>query len=351
MENQIRNILLVFLFVMIIYLLSALSSILLPLVLALLFAIIFQPLIMYLKKKKIPKWLILPTVSIISLSILTGVALIISETTSQIIEQQDYMMQKLNQKAQSVIDWANKIFGLNYNAQTIADEIFSNVNTKWISSTAGGIAKGLGSFAGSFAMFALYYILLLAGMSEYKRYIIYVGKENGKELLHEYENIQKSVYSYIVIKTLISLGTGILAYVICIAFGVKFAIFWAFVTFLLNYIPSIGSITATIFPVLMSIVQFDSIKTIVFLAILLVMVQFFMGNVLEPMIMGSRLRINTLTVIFGLVFWGYIWGIAGMILSVPLLVMLKIILERFPAFSAFGRIMGYPAKNEIILDE
>lgn len=345
MENQIRNILLIFLFITIIYLLSALASILLPLILAFLMAMVFQPLIMFLRKKKIPKWLVFPTISIISLGILSGIALIISETTQQIISQQDYMIEKLSVKALNIIDWGNQVFHLNYNAETITDEIFSQIDTDWISSTVGGIAKGLGSFAGSFSMFALYYILLLAGMSEYKRYVQYVGGDNGAQVLKEYENIQHSIFSYIVIKTMISLGTGILAYIICISFGVKFAIFFAFLTFMLNFIPSIGSIVATIFPVLMSIIQFDTIQPILFLALLLGTVQFLMGNVFEPMIMGNRLRINTLTVLFGLVFWGYIWGIAGMILSVPLLVMIKIILERFPAFSVVSRIMGYPDKD------
>jgi AI-2 transport protein TqsA len=345
MENQIRNMLVIFLFVLIIYLLSVLSSILLPLVFALLFAIIFQPLVIYLSEKKIPKWLILPAIAIISLSILTGIALVISSTTQQIIEVQDYLLNQLNYKAQNSIDWFNSLFGLNYNAEMITDEIFSGIDTEWISSTAGGIAKGLGSFAGSFALFALYYILLLSGMSNYKRYITYVGGDDGSQLLKQYENIQRSIYSYIIIKTLISLITGILAYIICVSFGIKFAIFWAFLTFLFNYIPSIGSITATIFPVLMAIIQFDSVKKILLILVLLGTIQFLMGNFFEPMIMGNRLRLNTPTVIFGLVFWGYIWGVAGMILSVPLLVILKIILERFPAFSIVGRIMGYPDKS------
>jgi len=345
MESSIRNILLFFMFVLIIYLLSVLSSILLPLVLALLFAIIFQPLIMFLRSKKIPKWLILPAVSIISLIILGIVGIIISETATQIIEQQDYFVKKLTLKAQMVIDWVNEIFKLDLDTKNLVDELISSINKDFISSAAGGIAQGLGSFAGSFTMFALYYILLLAGMSEYKRYIYYVGGENGESLLKEYENIQRSIYSYIIVKTLISLGTGVLAYVICISFGIKFAIFWAFVTFILNYIPSIGSVTSTIFPITMGIIQFDSFQPVLFLAVLLAGAQFMMGNFIEPMILGNRLRINTLTVIFGLVFWGYIWGIAGMILAVPLLVMIKIILERFPDFAIVGRIMGYADKD------
>jgi predicted PurR-regulated permease PerM len=127
-------------------------------------------------------------------------------------------------------------------------------------------------------------------------------------------------------------------------FGIKFAVFWAFLAFIFSYVPNIGSTLSTILPILMAVIQLDSIESLLIFAILLVAMHFVMGNVVEPIIMGNRLRLNTLTVLFGLVFWGYIWGIPGMILSVPLLVIMKIILERYPEVSIIGRVMGYPEK-------
>jgi predicted PurR-regulated permease PerM len=295
-----------------------------------------------LKKIKTPKWLILPTVSIITLGVIYGLFSIILQTGSEISSQQDYLLERLDQRLASILTWINVSTGLNLEFKNILDEA---LKSGWLTKAAGGIASRVGSFTGSFVMFALYYVVLLSGMSEYSSYFKHVGGENSEALIKDFEKIQRSIYSYMGIKTLISLGTGILATIICLIFGIKFPLFWGFLTFILNYIPSIGSIIATIPPVLMAVIQYDSFKPIIFLLILLIGVQMVMGNVVEPKIMGNKLRLNTLTVIFGLVFWGYLWGITGMMVSVPLLVLLKLIFEQIPALAIVSRIMGYPEKK------
>ncbi len=146
------------------------------------------------------------------------------------------------------------------------------------------------------------------------------------------------------IKTAISLVTGISAGLICWIFGLQFALFWGFMAFVLNYIPSIGSMLATVLPIFMAIIQFDQFGIILALAIVLGTSQFMIGSVIDPMIMGSRLRLNTVAVIFGLMFWGYIWGIPGMLLSVPLMVVIRLILERSEDLSIIARVMGVAEK-------
>lgn len=348
MEQSIKNIqviLIIFLFFAVIYILSFLSSILIPLVLAFLIATIFQPLIQKLKTKKIPNWIILPTISIITLGIVFLIAFIISNTISEINNQFDYLVDRFRLKAQNSLIFINDLLDLDVDSKYVVNEIEKNFDAGWLGEQLGNLALSLGSFLGSFLMFALYYVLILAGMSEYKNYLKYVGGAKGKLFIKEYDNIQKSIYSYMTIKTLISIITGLLVYTGCVIFGIKFAVFWGFLAYLLNYIPSIGSIMGTVFPILMGIIEIDSIQALLLFALTLSSVQFVMGNVIEPILMGNRLRLNTLTVIFGLVFWGFIWGIPGMILSVPLLVILKIIFEHFDSFAIFARIMGYPEKK------
>jgi len=344
-DNTVKNIMIILLAVVIFYLLSELSTILLPLVLALLGAIVMQPFVNFLISKKIPKLLILPTVSIISLAILFVIFLIISDTVSSILDQQDYLLSRLLLKIDGLLVWLDDIFKLNLDTTLFVSEIYKRLGDAWLSSFVGDLASGLGSFFTSFLFFALYYIMLLAGMTGYNEYMNYVGGDRAEQFLEEYSKIQHSIFSYILIKTLISIATGLLVFGICASFGLKFAVFWGFIAFLLNFIPNIGSILGTILPILMAIIQLDSLQAIFLLSILLISIQFIMGNLIEPIIMGNRLRLNTLTVLFGLVFWGYIWGIPGMLLSVPLMVILKIILERIPAFSFIGRIMGYPEKS------
>jgi predicted PurR-regulated permease PerM len=102
----------------------------------------------------------------------------------------------------------------------------------------------------------------------------------------------------------------------------------------------VGSILATIPPLLLGLIQLGSPAAIFGLFGLLLVVQFSFGNIIEPRLMGSSLSLNTVVVILGLVFWGYLWGIAGMVLSVPLLVLVKVILAQFEEASIVVRLMG-----------
>jgi AI-2 transport protein TqsA len=345
--DTIKNIHLIFLFVLIIYLLSVLSSILIPFVLALLFAILFQPLVQVLKKIKTPNWIVLPVVSFITLGILYGIFQILLETTTNILEQQDYLVSRLEMRANETLRWANSITGLNFTTGNFFESISEMLDKEFISSAASQIASGVSSFTGSFVWFSLYYVFLLAGLANYEKYIHYVAadvSENGS-LVKNLQRIKKAVLAYMLVKTGVSIATGVFVTITCLIFDIKFAFFWGLLTFLLNYIPSIGSILAVIPPTLMAVIQFDSIKVVVLLLIILASIQFLLGNVVEPKIQGGTLRINTLTVLFGLVFWGYIWGVVGMMLSVPLLVILKIIFEYFPSLSVLARIMGSPPKE------
>lgn len=345
-DNSIKNLLIFFAVVLMFYLLSLLAGILLPLVLASLIAILVQPFINFLLKKGLPKWLILPTFSILSLAVLFGIGLIINNTISQIADEQSYLLSRLLLKIEGLIIWINETFNSKLDSTLLVSEVYQSFGQGTIPETISGFASGLSSFFGSFLFFSLYYVMLLAGMSNYEDYLRYVGGSKGQSLLHEYENIRKSISSYMWLKVLISLITGIATFIICSIFGIKFGIFWGFMAFLWNFIPNVGSIFSSIFPVLMATIQLDSFGEIALFALLLVGMLFLIGSVAEPIIMGNRLQINTLTVLFGLVFWGYIWGIPGMILSVPLLVITKIILERSAEFSFLARIMGFPDKGK-----
>ena len=346
-DNAIKNSLIFISAVLMFYLLQLLAGILLPLVLALLIAILVQPFINYLLKKGLPKWLILPTFSILSLAVLFGIGLIVSNTISQIVEEQNFLLSRFLLKIDNLLIWINTTFNAKLDSTLLVSELYKYLGDSSIPETISGFASGIGSFMGSFLFFSLYYVMLLAGMANYEKYLNYVGGEKGDALLREYENIKKSMFSYMWVKVVISLITGILVFSFCTLYGIKFAMFWGFFAFILNFIPNIGSIIATIIPVLMGILQLESITDITVFSISLVSTQFIMGNIIEPIIMGNRMRINTLTVLFGLVFWGYIWGIPGMLLSVPLLVIMKIIFERSSEFNFFARLMGFPEKEKV----
>jgi predicted PurR-regulated permease PerM len=142
--------------------------------------------------------------------------------------------------------------------------------------------------------------------------------------------IDRSISNYIALKTLVSLLTGFFSYFVLIAIGVDAPLFWSFLIFILNFIPTIGSLIATLFPAIFSVLQFGEFTPGILVLAIVGAVQLIMGNIVEPRLMGSSLNISPLVVFLALVMWGVIWGIPGMLLSVPITVILIIIMSEFP---------------------
>ncbi len=335
-----RILTLIVLVVICFWLLTTLSNLLIPLVLALFLVMVLQPILSFLNRRKFPNWLSVGIVSIITLLLLFAFVMIISSTAAQVADQGKIFVTRLSMKLTVVLDWVNGLVGSKLNIDYLEGLLADSLSSGWITKALANLAKMLGSFLGSFLLFAFYFIILLAGFNNYEKYIRYVGgEEQGESFLNTFETVMNSISTYMGVKFLVSLLTGILYWAICWAFGIEFAMFWGFLAFALNFIPSIGSIIATIPPILMGLIYLDSGVQILLFSLLLVSVQMLVGNVLDPYLLGNRLKLNILTVILGLLFWGYIWGPVGMLLSVPLLVLMKIILEQNSETSMVARAM------------
>jgi predicted PurR-regulated permease PerM len=327
------------------FLMKSLAGIMLPLVMALLLSILYLPIVLFLEKKKIPTSLIVTFIAIFTVAVILVVANIFISTINEILGQQDFLINQLKNKFLSIAGILTSLPYLNLDLETLQEGMNTLLNRNVITTAASGFFRGASSFGSSFLMFTLYFLFLLPGMSRYQTFLKYVGGEN-ESLLEDYEKIQKNVSTYMLIKTILSLVTGTITWCVCTILGLKFAFFWGFLTFVLNFIPSIGSIIATLLPTIMGLILFDSYKQVLILLLFLGANQMIIGNFLDPRIMGNRLRLNTVTVLFGLVFWGVIWGIPGMLLSVPLSVIMKLMLEKSHTWSIIARIMGSPSKDE-----
>lgn len=154
----------------------------------------------------------------------------------------------------------------------------------------------------------------------------YENRTKAKEVL---SSVSKTIRMYISITTIISLCTGFLTYLICEFFSLQGAVLWGFLAFILNFIPSIGSIIAVIIPTMFALIQFTEISEVIIFLISLTAIQFVIGNVIYPKLMGNKLNISQFVVILSLVMWGAMWGTVGMFLSVPLMMILLIILSQF----------------------
>jgi predicted PurR-regulated permease PerM len=165
------------------------------------------------------------------------------------------------------------------------------------------------------------------------------GTDSARPVL---ERVHRDIERYIVTKTGISLVTGLVFTVILLLFDLRFALAFGAIAFLLNYIPNIGSVIATLGPIAIAVVQFGPTGPwkVVLLSVILVSIQMIVGNIVEPLIMGRTLQINPITVLLWLVFWGWLWGVWGMVLAVPLAATTRIIFEQTPVLKRIGTLMS-----------
>ena len=159
--------------------------------------------------------------------------------------------------------------------------------------------------------------------------------------------IDEDIQTYFGVKTLVSLVTALLSYGVMRIIGLDFAEFWALLVFILNYIPTIGSIFATILPALLALVQFDSFVPFFVVVVGITLIQQALGSFIEPNIMGMRLNLSPLIVIISLILWGMIWGVVGMFLCVPITVIIVIILANFPATRWVAVLLSRSGKVEV----
>lgn len=227
--------------------------------------------------------------------------------------------------------------------ESLIDKIFALLKTpvpdlnKWFddfnfASFLGNIALVIKNLAGSAGMITLYVIFIMIEYHYFhdKLMALFPTDEGRESVQNIVTKIANKTKSYLRIKTLLSLLTSGLSYALLRVVGVDFAEFWALLIFLLNYIPTIGSIVATVFPCLLTILQFETLLPFVVITIGLVLIQFFIGNLLEPRVMGKQFNLSGLVILLSLTIWGYIWGIIGMFLCVPILMIISIVLANFP---------------------
>jgi len=202
---------------------------------------------------------------------------------------------------------------------------------------AGGlILDSLGpflSFLSNLFLILIFLIFILAGKGQVKAKIEKAFDPQRAQTVSEiFVNIDRQVQKYLAIKTVVSFFTGVFVWIVLLVFGVDYAIIFGFLTFLLNYIPNIGSIIATAFPVIIAVFQFETVWPAVWILVILITIQMLMGNLVEPRLMGEGLGLSPLVVLFFLFFWGWLWGIPGMILAVPIAAVVKIVCSNIPEF-------------------
>ncbi len=349
------NIMLVFLGIIVVFILGVvlqlLQSVLLPFVIAILFSIIFEPVVLFLKRKRVPTAVSLLVVVLSFALVLFLLALLVTSSVGSFATALPAYEAKFERVAKGAEELVNKTAQqLNVRVEDI--KLSDIISFSTVSSV---LATGVGSFInfmGNAFMILLFMLFILAGSGELVTKVERAfPPDDARRIATVLKNISEQVRQYLITKTLVSAITGALISLVLWVLGVDFPLLWGFLAFLLNYIPNIGSIVAVIFPLVVSLLQFDTLTRPILVVILLIVIQNVMGNVIEPKMMAERLNLSAILILISLIFWGWLWGIWGMLLSVPLTATIKIVFEnieplRFLSVLMSGHLKPLPIPKE-----
>ncbi len=300
-----------------IYVLYIGAPIIIPFVVAVLLSFIIISLSSFFHYYGLHKYLSFLASLIVIALIFLGVGKIINTNITEIrLKSNDYQ----ETLVRITSDIATKY---NIDEKIITDQFIKKIDIPLLLSSTAALVTSIVKNAGMILFFTIF--ILLESKSFRKKLAIITGWEKSS-FFYVFQQIQSDMKSYFKIKTIISICVALLSAAIMYSFKLDFFVFFAFIIFVLNYIPNVGSIIAVFFPVLFSLIQFESFYVTIMLLLLMIAVQVLMGNLIEPRLMWNRLNLSPLVILVSLIFWWTLWWPIGMLLSVPIMVMINIIL-------------------------
>jgi predicted PurR-regulated permease PerM len=312
------------------------KPVLFPFFLAVFLSFVLSPILDFLTRKKIPRAVSILFIVIFSFFIIYLLGLLFYSSGKTFASEFPKYGHKIGSILTSIQDQLKLTFP--------KLETVGWVEQLDINKIGGFLLSSLGPFFSFIALLFLIFIFLifmLAGRGNIKAKIEKsFNKERSSQIINVIQKIDNQIQKYLAIKTIVSFVTGVLATVVLMIFGVDFAIVFGFFTFILNYVPNIGSIIATALPLTVAAFQFETLWPAFWILIILGSIQMIIGNFIEPRVMGEGLGLSTLVVLFFLFFWGWMWGIAGMILAVPTAATIKIVCDNIPPLSFVGELMS-----------
>ena len=334
-ERRTTNILLLIIVIPILfYLLKVLSFIFIPLVFSLFNALLFLPIMRWFEKRKVPKFIALFVVVLIIVGgFLLGIELI-QLSSKQIMSSDSEFFTKADGKIKTATLYLDNTFG--WELQKDQKFYTQFVKKENIGSTFDFLRK----FTTMLLMTAFFVILWLAesiNVHEVLNKLVLKGKHAS---IKAFRKIERDLITFIKVKFLVSFLTGLGTGIACYFFDVSFPIFWGLFVFVLNFVQMVGSIISVVLLSVFAFVELDPTSILFFFILCITGVQILCGAILEPIFMGKSFSINIIAVLVMLMFWGFLWGIPGLIMAIPITVFLKIIFEQFPNTKKISDLMS-----------
>ncbi len=326
--------------VILVVVLRELKSIFIPLFFSILLSFLFGPWIRKLVQKRIPQW--------VSLTLLVVVIFLVIQLLGTLIYTSagSFIGEFPRYETRMTVLFHDTLKSLSIQHEDVQNYIdrfdwgkaFSQFSvTKIMSGTLGSFMN----FIINIILVLIFMMFILAGWTRLHRRIDRAFEpERAQRIVKMIDSVERRVQTYLLAKTIISIGTALVGMGILVLFGVDFVIICGLFIFLLNFIPNIGSVIASLFPLLLCFLEFGLSWKLPLLAGCMVGLQMLFGNVLEPMMMGKGLNLSPLVVLLSLIFWGWVWGIIGMVLAVPLTATVKIIFEEIDTLRPIAILMS-----------
>ena len=305
--------------------------------------LLFLPIMRWLKRKSLPKTLSIVVIVLIMCGALKIGIEIIQLSSQEILSVDTEFWDKAETKLTETLASVEIFFGIERPAdQTIFNYYLKgNGGIEDFGSTFKTIQSTL-----SFTVTTLFFVLLL--LSESINLETIMNKtifKQRRDWIKTFHKIENDVLTFVKVKFIVSLLTGIGFSIACWSFDVSFPIFWGLFAFLINFIQMIGSVISVIMLTLFALVELDASGTLLFFIIVITGVQVIFGGIVEPIMMGRTFSLNIITVLIMLMLWGYIGGIPGLIMSIPITVFIKIVFDQFPKTRIISSLMAGPEKK------
>lgn len=305
-----------------------------PVLLAAFIATVSFPMTSWLRRRRVPRFFAVLTTVLVDFAFLTGIIVIVitlmgdldAKWQNKYYPAMNVKIAELSESAVSVLEKWNVADAeekvRQYTTINIPRQIGERVNPFDVGKD---VAFKVVSFVGTTLLILILTVFMLSEARMFGRRVNAILDARGPNL-DRFMSATADIQRYLGMKTVISLATGLLAGFLCWAAGLDFYVLWGIVAFALNFIPVLGSIIAGIPPFILAFLV-DGGASAVAVGVGYISINFFLGNFLEPMLMGRRFGLSTLVVIISVLFWGFVWGPVGMFLAVPLTMVLKVMLD------------------------
>jgi predicted PurR-regulated permease PerM len=333
--NAFRSLVVIAALVVIVAGLKLAGALLLPFLVAVFLSILATPLVLWLEQRGIPPVWAVSVTMVGVLGVMVGLGALVTGSLAGFDEALPGYRNALDAVFDDVVRHLRN-YGIDIE-HTLREQ---SIEPGMVLGMAGSFMGSVIAALSNTALVVLTMVFMLLEVAGFPAKLRAALGDPGADL-SELTEIMGEVQRYLVIKTAISAATGVCVALLLTAVGVDFAVLWGLVAFLLNFIPNIGSIIAAVPAMAVALVQ-PGLGLLPMLAIGLgyLVINMIIGNIIEPQLMGRRLGLSPLVVFLSLVFWGWVWGSVGMLLSVPLTIVVRIVLERSPSLHWVAVLLG-----------